>query len=72
MNARELAPSLFILEGAVNTGVLVSGSQALLIDCCDMVTPERLEALGVRKVEKILCTQHRSSHVAGIYTFLGQ
>jgi glyoxylase-like metal-dependent hydrolase (beta-lactamase superfamily II) len=72
MNSRELASGLYILEGAVNTGVLVSGSQALLVDCCDSVTPSRLAALGVQKVEKILCTQHRRSHIAGIYPFLIQ
>ncbi len=72
MKARELASSLYLLEGGVNTGVLVSGSQAVLIDCCGSVTPERLAVLGVRRVEKILCTQHRRSHVAGVYQFPGQ
>src|SRR3972149_10049912 len=70
VEARELAPGLFILKGAVNTGVLVEGTHALLIDCCDTVTPSRLDALGVREVEMILCTQHRRSNVAGAYAFV--
>ncbi len=72
MKVREMAPSLFIWAGAVNTGVLVAGSHALLIDCCDSVTPGGLEVLGIQRVEKILCTQHRRSHVAGVYAFLDQ
>ena len=68
----ELAPGFLVLNGAVNTGLLVFEGQALLIDCCDSVTPERLARLGVQRVEMILCTQHRSSHVAGAYAYLGQ
>ena len=72
MRAQQLAIDLYLLEGAVNTGVLVEGSQALLIDCCDSVTPARLLELGVQRVEKVLCTQHRRSHVAGVYSFRDQ
>lgn len=70
MGATPLAPGLYILDGAVNTGVLVHGDKALLIDCCDTVTPERLAALGVRTVDLILCTQHRRPNVAGAYPFV--
>ena len=38
----QLAPNLYLLPGAVNTGVLVADGRALLFDCCDSVTPERL------------------------------
>ena len=70
MSTRQLIPHLHILSGAVKTGVLVSGDNALLIDCCDTVTFERLAELGVRKVEMILCTQHRRPNVAGAYPFV--
>ena len=70
MEAQPLARNLFLLSGAVNTGVLVAGENALLFDCCDRVTPARLRALGVQQVEKILCTQHRRPNVAGAYSFV--
>jgi glyoxylase-like metal-dependent hydrolase (beta-lactamase superfamily II) len=69
VKAEQLAPNLQVLDGAVNTGVLVSGSKALLIDCCDTVTPDRLAALGVESVTMILCTQHRRANVAGACRF---
>ncbi len=72
MKAHQLTNDLYLLEGAIHTGVLVEGSQALLIDCCDSITPARLLALGIQRVEKILCTQHRRSHVAGVYSFRDQ
>jgi len=72
MKTKELAKNLYILEGAVNTGVLVSGTKALLFDCCDTVTPERLRGLGVGRVDTILCTQHRRPNTAGAYPFVGQ
>jgi glyoxylase-like metal-dependent hydrolase (beta-lactamase superfamily II) len=65
-----IAAGLRVLRGAVNTGVLIDGDRALLIDCCDTVTPERLrtECDGVR-VDAILCTQHRRPNTAGIARF---
>ncbi len=68
----ELQPGLFVLEGAVNTGVLVRDGRALLIDCCDSVTPDRLAALGVQSVEMILCTQHRRANTAGAEAFVAR
>lgn len=70
MNSTRLAPNLHVLAGAVNTGALVSGTKALLFDCCDTVTPERLAELGVESVEMILCTQHRRTSTAGAYRFV--
>ncbi len=72
MEARLLAGDLYVLDGAVNTGVLVAGHKALLFDCCDTVTPQRLAALGVDRVEMVLCTQHRRPNVAGAYAFAAQ
>ena len=67
MKPIQIATNLHILPGAVNTGVLVEGDKALLFDCCDTVTPERLQdELGVT-VADILCTQHRRANVAGAY-----
>ena len=65
-----LGDDLYVLGGAVNTGVIISDRKALLIDCCDTVTAERLAALGAKSVEMILCTQHRRSAVAGAYAFV--
>jgi glyoxylase-like metal-dependent hydrolase (beta-lactamase superfamily II) len=70
MTDRLIAPGLWALDGAVQTGMLVSGDHALLVDCCDTVTPERLAALGVRSVDIIMCTQHRRPNVAGAYPFV--
>jgi len=60
---------LHVVEGAVNTGVLVKKGAALLFDCCDSVTPARLAEFGVRKVEMICCTQHRRPNTAGAGQF---
>jgi glyoxylase-like metal-dependent hydrolase (beta-lactamase superfamily II) len=65
-----LAPGIYRLGGAVSTGVFVSGKSALLIDCCETVTPERLLAMGVDRVEMICMTQHRRPNVMGAYRFV--
>ena len=70
MGDRRIAPGLWVLDGAVQTGVLVHDGRALLFDCCDSVTPERLARLGVTSVDMILCTQHRRPNVAGAYAFV--
>jgi glyoxylase-like metal-dependent hydrolase (beta-lactamase superfamily II) len=70
MEMIRLAAELIILLGAVNTGVLTSGDKALLFDCGDSVTPERLANIGVAQVDKILCTQHRRVNVSGAYEFV--
>ncbi len=62
-----LAGDLYVLRGAVNTGVLVHGDSALLFDCCDSVTPERLAKLGVKSVEAVYFTQFRRPNTAGGY-----
>ncbi len=67
-----IAPGMYVLHGAVSTGVIVRDGHALLIDCCDTVTSERLSKLGVKDVESILCTQFRRTHNAGMYPFVAQ
>ena len=67
----KLADDLFVLRGAVNTGVLVHGEAALLFDCDDAVSPERLAALGVHTVESIHFTQFRRPNTAGGFAFSG-
>lgn len=62
----EISPNLFVYHGAVNTGILRSGEQAFLIDCDDTLSPGRLAKLGIRRVERIYCTQHRRPNTAGI------
>jgi len=66
----KLTDGCHVLDGAVRTGVLVSGDRALLIDCCDTVNAARLAELGVESVEMILCTQFRRPHTAGVYSFI--
>lgn len=68
----ELSPGLRVLEGAVNTGILVRDRKALLFDCCDSVSLERLAALGADSVEMILCTQHRRPNTAGAYLWVAR
>ena len=65
-----VVPGVGILRGAVNTGVLRDGDAAVLIDCCDTVTPERLAKMGVRRVPMILFTQYRRANTAGAYRFV--
>ena len=65
-----LAPNLTLLRGAVNCGLLRSGDRALLIDCDDTVTPERLRGLGIKAVDLVLCTQYRRANTAGAYAWL--
>jgi glyoxylase-like metal-dependent hydrolase (beta-lactamase superfamily II) len=68
----QIALDLFVYHGAVNCGVLRNGERALLIDCDDTLTPERLAELGVRDVERIYCTQHRRPNTAGIAAFTAE
>ena len=63
--ATRLAEGLYVLSGAVNTGVLVHGDRALLFDCDDSVTPERLSQLGVNGVDAVYFTQFRRPNTAG-------
>jgi len=70
MDGQQLSPNLHLLPGAVNTGVLIKNDKALLFDCCDSVTIERLEKLGVQSVETIGCTQYRRPNTAGAYSFV--
>jgi glyoxylase-like metal-dependent hydrolase (beta-lactamase superfamily II) len=65
----EILPDLFVYPGAANTGVLRCGERAVLIDCDDTLTPERLAELGIQTVERIYCTQHRRPNTAGIPHF---
>src|SRR5690606_18272414 len=61
----EILPGLWVYRGAVNTGILAQDDRAILIDCDDTLTPERLAELGIRTVERIYCTQHRRPNTAG-------
>jgi glyoxylase-like metal-dependent hydrolase (beta-lactamase superfamily II) len=63
-----IAPSagnLFALAGAVNSGVLVAGRRALVIDPGAHVTLARLRRLGIDRVEQVLLTSHRRTGSAG-------
>ena len=51
MESSRISANLIALYGAVSTGVLVAGDRALLIDCCDSVTPQALALLGRGRVD---------------------
>lgn len=70
MTVTQLAPNLYLLGRAVNTGLLRMGKKAILFDCCDTITPEYTTDLGIQSIETILCTQHRRSNVSGAYRFV--
>jgi len=70
MDGEKLSTHLYVLKGAVNTGVLIKDGKALLFDCCDSATPERLASLGARSVEMICCTQYRRPNTVGVHAFL--
>ncbi len=67
----KLTDELFVLRGAVNTGVLVHGDAALLFDCDGSVTAARLGGLGVKTVESVYFTQFRRPNTAGGYGLAG-
>lgn len=68
--ATAVAPGVYVLDGGVRTGVFVRDGAALLIDCPEKVTPERLKALGVDRVEIVCMTQHRRPNAMGAYRFV--
>jgi len=70
--ATPVVAGVHVLQGSVNTGVLVSDGAALLIDCSEEVTPDRLRALGVERVEMACMTQHRRPNAMGAYRFVEQ
>ena len=65
----KIADGLYLYHGAVNCGVLVREGAALLIDCCDSLTPDLLAEIGVKRVERVLLTQYRRPHSAGAALF---
>lgn len=69
-HANPKGAQLHVVDGAVNTGVLVKEGAGLLFDCCDSVTPDRLARLGVDRVEMICCTQYRRPNTAGAGRFV--
>jgi glyoxylase-like metal-dependent hydrolase (beta-lactamase superfamily II) len=70
MRPTQLAQNIHTLGGAVSVGIIVDGDHALLIDCCDTVTPDVLRSeLGIEHVDMILITQHRRPNSAGAYVY---
>lgn len=67
-----VSDNVYVLQGAVNTGVIRDDGYALLIDCCDSMNHTVLSEIGVEKVELILCTQHRRPNVAGAEKFISE
>ncbi|MDO8686421.1 MAG: MBL fold metallo-hydrolase [Clostridiales bacterium] len=68
----KLSNNIYIISGAINTGILVRNNKAVLIDCCDTISPEKLLDIGVDTVDMILFTQHRRTHTAGAYQFINK
>lgn len=64
---RELADGLVLdLCGGAVTGILRDGDSALLINAPSPGIAERLRALGVRQVERVLMTHHRRDVADGL------
>lgn len=62
----ELAPGLFIHQEGVISGVLVSGSKALVINPGNPGLSDALADAGVTRVEQILFTHHRRELADGL------
>ena len=70
MRIRQLNDDCLVIPGSVNTGVLRAGDRALLFDCAAEVTAAVVAELGIARVERICCTQHRLPNVGGAYAFV--
>lgn len=67
----QLGPNLYVYHGPVNSGVLVDGEQALLIDCGAGVSVDGLRSLGVSHVARICFTHHHRDQACGAFRFRG-
>ena len=66
---KKLCDNLYVLQGGINTGILISGGRAALFNCGDNLTTDILASIGVQSVEKVFCTQYRRTTAGGIYGF---
>ena len=71
-SSNRLTDNVYVISGAINTGILVRNDKALLIDCCDSLSFKDLAEIGVDIVDMILFTQHRRTHTAGAYQFVNK
>ncbi|NOY80298.1 MAG: MBL fold metallo-hydrolase [Kiritimatiellaeota bacterium] len=66
MSLREVAPGLWVHEGAVTTGALIDGDRALLFNVGGPGLWDALRECGVRKVDHVLFTHHRRELADGL------
>lgn len=67
----QLTLNLFIYHGNSNVGILRQGDRSLLIDCGNGAVRPILAELGIRQVERILCTHHHRDSVSGVMVLAG-
>ena len=67
MNVQILSQDLYVLEDGINTGLLVSGTHAVLFNCGDRIDADVLRGTGVTQVDMILLTQYRRTTASGVY-----
>lgn len=70
LSLRELVPGLLIHQEEVISGVLISGSKALLINPGNAGLAEALTNAGVTQVEHVLFTHHRRELADGLRELL--
>jgi glyoxylase-like metal-dependent hydrolase (beta-lactamase superfamily II) len=70
--AISLSDHLLLYKGAVNTGVIREGEEALIIDIGDGKVLETLGLYGIRRVNGLLFTHHHRDQAYGAYRALGE
>ena len=64
-----LSPHLAVFHGPVNTGIVLDGDRALLIDCGDGRVARELPALGVARVAALAFTHDHRDQLCGAGRF---
>lgn len=60
---------LYIYKGCINTIILKNSTNAILFNCCDTLTIEKLNKIGIDNVDYIFLTSHKRNHSSGIFNF---
>lgn len=68
----QLNEHLVVHHGAVNVGIVVDGTEALLIDCGGGSVRDTLQALGVARVAAILFTHHHRDQCSGALSLVDE
>src|SRR5208283_3598069 len=63
---------LLVYAGAINTGIIRDGGQALVIDCGDGGVAAVFPTLGVGTIDLMLFTHHHRDQACGAAHFIAQ